>query len=133
MLEKKDKFSLGTNFRGWVHRVMKSVFINMYRSKKRHASYCEPLDGIFYHVDNGSFGIMETASGFNDMYRVINGMPDMYSIPFKMLVSGFKYTEIAEKTRASTATISRVNKCLNYGQGGYGLVLERLKAKEGEN
>ncbi len=34
VLEKKDKFSLGTNFRGWVHRVMKSVFINMYRSKK---------------------------------------------------------------------------------------------------
>ena len=44
---------------------------------------------------------METASGFNDMYRVINGMPDMYSIPFKMLVSGFKYTEIAEKIKSS--------------------------------
>ena len=51
----------------------------------------------------------------------------------KMLKEKKVYTEIAEKTRASTATISRVNKCLNYGQGGYGLVLERLKAKEGEN
>ena len=51
----------------------------------------------------------------------------------KMLTDKNVYTEIAEKTRASTATISRVNKCLNYGQGGYGLVLERLKAKEGEN
>ena len=105
VLEKKDKFSLGTNFRGWVHRAMKSVFINMYRSKKRHASYCEPLDGISYHVDNGSFGIMETASGFNDMYRAINGMPDMYSIPFKMLVSGFKYTEIAEKLNLPIGTV----------------------------
>ena len=37
------------------------------------------------------------------------------------------YTEIAEKTGASTATISRVNKCLNYGPGGYGLILERLE------
>ena len=45
----------------------------------------------------------------------------------KMLTDKNVYTEIAEKTRASTATISRVNKCLNYGQGGYGLVLERLK------
>ena len=37
------------------------------------------------------------------------------------------YTEIAEKTGASTATISRVNECLNYGPGGYGLILERLE------
>ncbi|MGL5380785.1 YerC/YecD family TrpR-related protein [Clostridium sp.] len=37
------------------------------------------------------------------------------------------YTEIAEKTGASTATISRVNKCLNYGTGGYNLVLDRIE------
>ncbi|WP_066647958.1 YerC/YecD family TrpR-related protein [Christensenella timonensis] len=38
---------------------------------------------------------------------------------------------IAEKTGASTATISRVNRSLNYGTGGYDLVLERDK-KRGE-
>lgn len=37
------------------------------------------------------------------------------------------YTEIAELTGASTATISRVNKCVAYGSGGYVRVLERLK------
>ena len=37
------------------------------------------------------------------------------------------YSEIAEITGASTATISRVNRCLNYGSDGYNLVLERLK------
>ena len=40
------------------------------------------------------------------------------------------YTEIAEITGASTATISRVNKCLNYGQEGYNLVLDRFIQKE---
>lgn len=35
------------------------------------------------------------------------------------------YLEIAEKTGASTATISRVNRCLNYGNDGYELVLAR--------
>lgn len=40
------------------------------------------------------------------------------------------YTEIAEETGASTATISRVNKCLNYGTGGYNLILERLEEKK---
>lgn len=37
------------------------------------------------------------------------------------------YLEIAEKTGASTATISRVNRSLNYGNDGYELVLERLE------
>jgi TrpR-related protein YerC/YecD len=37
------------------------------------------------------------------------------------------YSEIAEVTGASTATISRVNRCLNYGSDGYNTVLERLK------
>ena len=37
--------------------------------------------------------------------------------------------EIAEKTGASTATISRVNRSLNYGNDGYELVFERLKGQ----
>lgn len=45
----------------------------------------------------------------------------------KMLKNKKVYTEIAEFTGASTATISRVNKCLNYGEGGYNLVLDRIK------
>ncbi|GAB6169028.1 YerC/YecD family TrpR-related protein [Clostridium carnis] len=44
----------------------------------------------------------------------------------KMLKQKKVYTEIAEKTGASTATISRVNKCLNYGTGGYNLILDRI-------
>lgn len=47
----------------------------------------------------------------------------------KMLKDGRTYTDIYEKTGASTATISRVNRCLNYGADGYKLVLERLENK----
>ena len=49
-----------------------------------------------------------------------------------LLKSGKVYTEIASSTGASTATISRVNKCLSYGSGGYGIVLERLEGKNKE-
>jgi TrpR-related protein YerC/YecD len=45
----------------------------------------------------------------------------------KMLKEKRVYTEIAEKTGASSATISRVNKCLNYGTSGYNTMLERLE------
>ena len=44
----------------------------------------------------------------------------------KLLKKGSVYTAIAATTGASTATISRVNKCLSYGSGGYELVLDRL-------
>ncbi|MBO5208932.1 MAG: TrpR YerC/YecD [Lachnospiraceae bacterium] len=43
-----------------------------------------------------------------------------------MLRSRKTYLEIAEKTGASTATISRVNRSLSYGNDGYQLVFERL-------
>lgn len=42
-----------------------------------------------------------------------------------MLRSHKTYLEIAEKTGASTATISRVNRSLNYGNDGYDMVFER--------
>ena len=43
-----------------------------------------------------------------------------------MLYEGGTYDEIAAQTGASTATISRVKRCLNYGADGYALVLNRL-------
>ena len=42
----------------------------------------------------------------------------------KLLKDGKNYQEVSKQTGASTATISRVNKCLNYGSGGYGLVID---------
>lgn len=42
------------------------------------------------------------------------------------------YLEIAEKTGASTATISRVNRSLNYGNDGYELVYSRMEQKNEE-
>lgn len=45
----------------------------------------------------------------------------------KMLNNKKTYLDIAAATGASTATISRVNRCLNYGNDGYKIVLGRLK------
>ncbi len=45
----------------------------------------------------------------------------------KMLQADRTYGEIARSTGASTATISRVKRALNYGADGYKLVLQRLK------
>ncbi|HCW04767.1 MAG TPA: TrpR-like protein YerC/YecD [Clostridium sp.] len=51
----------------------------------------------------------------------------------KMLKQGKTYNDIAQITGASTATISRVNRSLNYGSDGYNLVLDRINWQEETN
>ena len=45
----------------------------------------------------------------------------------RLLKEKVTFSEIEKKTGASSATISRVNRALNYGTGGYDAVLEKLK------
>ena len=47
----------------------------------------------------------------------------------RMLSENKVYTEVASETKLSTATISRVNRCLKDGADGYARVLERAKRK----
>lgn len=44
-----------------------------------------------------------------------------------LLDQGASYQTIAQQINVSTATISRVSRCLNYGSGGYRMVLDRLE------
>ncbi|MFD2045202.1 YerC/YecD family TrpR-related protein [Ornithinibacillus salinisoli] len=48
----------------------------------------------------------------------------------KMLTEGYTYSVIEKETKASTATISRVRRCINYGSDGYKSVLERMSDTE---
>ena len=51
----------------------------------------------------------------------------------QLLDGGRNYQEISKATSVSSATISRVNRCLLYGDGGYRTVLERMQKSEVEN
>ncbi len=50
----------------------------------------------------------------------------------KMLKNGENYSVVCKETGMSTATVSRVNKCLEYGTGGYDIVLARMAEDEEE-
>ncbi|MGI6280456.1 MAG: YerC/YecD family TrpR-related protein [Acutalibacteraceae bacterium] len=47
-----------------------------------------------------------------------------------LLDEGKSYVDINKQTGASTATICRVSRCLNYGDGGYKTVIDRIKGAE---
>lgn len=49
-----------------------------------------------------------------------------------LLDNGNNYQTISKQIGISTATIGRVSKCLNYGSGGYRLVIDRLKEEEND-
>ncbi len=49
------------------------------------------------------------------------------------LCEGESYNDINKQTGASTATICRVSRALNYGTGGYQTIIERLKANDEQN
>ncbi len=48
-----------------------------------------------------------------------------------LLDEGVSYQKIAGSVGLSTATISRVSRCLNYGSGGYRAAIDRLREAEG--
>jgi TrpR-related protein YerC/YecD len=68
---------------------------------------------------------------FEDLCTVseLKAMEQRYEVA-KLLDEGMVYNEILEKTGASSATISRVNRCLNYGADGYRTILDRMKEEQ---
>lgn len=72
---------------------------------------------------------MEEAYQFFDDLMTVNEIQSLAQRleVANMLFKGFTYNQIETQTGASTATISRVKRSLNYGNNGYKLALDRLK------
>lgn len=68
---------------------------------------------------------------FDDLCTVteLGALEQRYEVA-ELLDQGHIYNDILEKTGASSATISRVNRCLNYGAEGYRAVLDRMKEEK---
>ena len=77
---------------------------------------------------------LEECYNFFDDVCTIKEMQDMAQRleAATLLADGENYLNIARKVGISTATISRVSRCLNYGSGGYKNAIKKLKAGENE-
>ena len=69
---------------------------------------------------------------FEDLCTIneIQAIAQRMEVAAHMLSNNCVYSDIVAKTGASTATISRVNRCLHYGTDGYKLAIDRVKAKK---
>ena len=85
-------------------------------------------------------GVFEAILGLEDLSECYRFFEDLCTVPellslaqrwevAEQLDKGVTYQDISKALNASTATISRVNRCLAYGAGGYRLALDRANAK----
>jgi TrpR-related protein YerC/YecD len=98
----------------------------VYESKIKNATVDRLFEAILQLKD-----IDECYRFFEDLCTIneIKSLAQRLEVA-EMLRNGETYNEIAERTGASTATISRVNRCLEYGAGGYQRILDRLNSEQ---
>ena len=127
----QDKFTDGTNLKGWLYTIMKNTFINNYRRMVKRNTFIDQTDNDYY-LDSESLSVKnqgEIKFILNDIEDAIDKLPLSLKKPFTMNVSGFKYHEIAEilhipigtvKTRIFVAKRQLRTQLNNYGKT-YGL------------
>ena len=73
----------------------------------------------------------ECAAFFDDLCTIkeISDMTQRLDTAF-LIDEGISYQKISDRIGVSTATISRVSRCLNYGAGGYRTVIDRMKEEK---
>lgn len=96
-----------------------------YESKLKNEEIDQLFEAILLLDD-----VEESYRFFEDICTIneIKAMAQRFEVA-KLLSENKTYNEIEEKTKASTATISRINKCLVYGAEGYQRILEKMKNK----
>lgn len=103
-----DKFKEGTNLKAWLITIMKNIFINGYRKKKREQDVIYQTDEI---TDNHllNVGYKEETSEFilvNETLReAFKRLKDDYKVPFMMHYEGYKYQEIADELDIPLGTV----------------------------
>lgn len=102
-----DKYTPGTNFKGWVYTIMRNIFINNYRKEVRDQIFVDHTDNMFHINQSCESENYITDNGYDtkEIYRVVYSLPRDYRIPFLMHISGFKYREIADRLGLPLGTV----------------------------
>lgn len=93
----------------------------------------KPRNQAMYEAILSLKTVEECMTFFDDLCTVteLMALEQRYQVA-SCLHNGMIYNDILAETGASSATISRVNRSLQYGKGGYAIVFGRLEGKEGE-
>ena len=96
-------------------------------------SYKNPSVDMLFKVISNLKTAAECRNFFEDLCTIkeLQDMAQRFETAI-LLSEGQNYQKISESVGISTATISRVNRCLNYGTGGYASAIKSLKDRGDE-
>lgn len=103
----RDKFKPGTNFKAWMFTIMKNIFINNYRKKKKANTIIDTTENLYY-INSGSVTInnhAESSIMSEELMGMIDELDDSTRIPFMMHYEGYKYQEIADELELPLGTV----------------------------
>ena len=107
ILNNYDKFVDNVNFKGWVLKIMRNIFINNYHKLVRTQELID-YNVDAYNVPLMSDGGENTPEGSMDIKEIteaISALQPTLKEPFSMYVSGYKYSEIAETLGIPLGTV----------------------------
>jgi RNA polymerase sigma factor (sigma-70 family) len=103
----QDKFTDGTNLKGWLYTIMKNTFINNYRRMMKRNTFIDPTENDYYldSISHSDKNKGEQAFIMRDIENAIDKLPMNLKKPFTMNNKGFKYHEIAEILHIPIGTV----------------------------
>ena len=105
-----DKYQIGTNLRSWLYTIMRNIFINDYRKKKRQPSVSTDEiavnNRLEFSTTNASLNILER----KEIEQAVYLLQPIFRTAFVLYVEGYKYHEIADILNEPLGTIkSRIH------------------------
>lgn len=102
----RDYYAQQTNFKAWVFTIMRNIFINQYRRKKKSGTIFD-YSKDFSLLTNASANQPDPLNVVTnkEIDTKISNLGEDYQVPFKMHVDGFKYKEIADKLDIPIGTV----------------------------
>ncbi len=103
----QNKYTPNTNFKAWLHTIMKNTFINQYRKTKRANTVITTKDNVevLDFVPASVEHTPESTLAAKEINKLIDNLEDTARIPFSMHLKGFKYKEIAEELDIPIGTV----------------------------
>ncbi len=106
-LSNKDKFRPGTNFKAWVITIMRNIFINNYRRKRKAGVFMDSTDNQYF-INSGSSAVSNNGENnilMQELDAMLEALDDSIRLPFLMHYYGYKYQEIADQLELPLGTV----------------------------
>ncbi|HRH65617.1 MAG TPA: RNA polymerase sigma factor [Bacteroidia bacterium] len=103
----EEKFSEGTNLKGWLYTIMKNIFINKYRRAMKSNIFNDDTDNQYYinSGKNASRNEGDSNLVMKDVNKALAGLSENLRTPFLLSYTGYKYEEIARKLQIPLGTV----------------------------